>query len=537
MSIFDSVISEVKHNIGLDDKKAGSLLSALLNYITDTKNGGILGVLERFRSAGLGSVVDSWIGNGSNEELSDEQVVTVLGDETINSMAQSSDLNVSTTTRALGSMIPGVVSALTPAGEVPDDESILSQIKGFLADWGGAIGGAVVGGAATTTAVVGNAADKVSNVVGNVVGDGVTTATHAADSAKNTVTGGFKSVADSFDSDSGSDGGNSWLRWLFLLLILGLLIALGYMFCGRGNGHVSNTNSNVNRPVANANANRASSVIDSSFKLVANDGKYSVSGVVPDQKTFDDIKAKLSAEFGADNVDFSGLKIDANAKPFAAGWWDNFGKLLPSLKGWKDGSLAFAGNAVTEANGLPSAAIDQIRALFTGWTLPDVFGTATTSARSLTEVLLPSGAKLQAYPGGIEDQVVKFITSDEFKGATEDTLKAKWFDFDDLNFKFGTTELDDNSKRQLDNIVTILKEFPTVKIKIGGYTDKKGDDTVNKKLSDDRAKAVQTSLKNAGVGEQVPEAEGYGEEFAKIPETASDEERKVDRRTSIRLIK
>ncbi len=59
-------------------------------------------------------------------------------------------------------------------------------------------------------------------------------------------------------------------------------------------------------------------------------------------------------------------------------------------------------------------------------------------------------------------------------------MKNKWFSFDDLNFKFGTTELVPESKRQLDNIVAILKAFPDVKIKIGGYTDKKGDDAANK---------------------------------------------------------
>lgn len=48
---------------------------------------------------------------------------------------------------------------------------------------------------------------------------------------------------------------------------------------------------------------------------------------------------------------------------------------------------------------------------------------------------------------------------------------------------------------------------------------------------------VRSALKAAGVGDQVPEAEGYGEEFAKVPATAGDEERKVDRRTSLRLIK
>ncbi|MGJ7032793.1 DUF937 domain-containing protein [Niabella hirudinis] len=162
---------------------------------------------------------------------------------------------------------------------------------------------------------------------------------------------------------------------------------------------------------------------------------------------------------------------------------------------------------------------------------------ADPATRTLAEVTLPNGTKLQAYSGGIEDQLVQFIQSDAYKTAADSTLKEKWFNFDDLNFEFGTTKLTDSSKRQLDNIAAILKAFPDVKIKVGGYTDKKGDDAANLKLSDGRAKAVQAALKAAGVGAQVPEAEGYGETLAQVDENAPDEARAADRRTSVRLLK
>lgn len=157
--------------------------------------------------------------------------------------------------------------------------------------------------------------------------------------------------------------------------------------------------------------------------------------------------------------------------------------------------------------------------------------------RTLSEVRLGNGTVLQAYPGGVEDQLVQFIGSDEYKNSNDEALKNKWFNFDDLNFEFGTTKLTPESQRQLQNIVQILKANPDVKIKIGAYTDKKGDDKANLKLSDDRAKAVQSALKAAGVGSQVPQAEGYGEQFATVDENASDDARLVDRKTSIRLLK
>jgi outer membrane protein OmpA-like peptidoglycan-associated protein len=160
-----------------------------------------------------------------------------------------------------------------------------------------------------------------------------------------------------------------------------------------------------------------------------------------------------------------------------------------------------------------------------------------TVEHKLAEVTLPNGTKLQAFPGGIEDQLIKFIQSNDYKNGTNETLKNKWFNFDDLNFKSGSSELTPESKRQVDNIAAILKAFPDVKIKIGGYTDKVGNDAGNLKLSDSRAKAVKAVLEKAGVGAQVPEAEGYGEKFATVAETASDEERKADRKTAVRLIK
>ncbi len=128
----------------------------------------------------------------------------------------------------------------------------------------------------------------------------------------------------------------------------------------------ANVNANANRP-ANSNINASGvKTIDSSFSIKADNGKYTVTGVVPDEATRKQIVDALTAQYGAANVDFAGLRVDASARPFAAGWWDNFAKMLPNLKDWKNGTLSFAGNAITAASGLPQSALDQIKSLFTG---------------------------------------------------------------------------------------------------------------------------------------------------------------------------
>lgn len=158
--------------------------------------------------------------------------------------------------------------------------------------------------------------------------------------------------------------------------------------------------------------------------------------------------------------------------------------------------------------------------------------------KELLPITLPSGTVINAFPGGIEDKMVNFLQSDEYKNATNDDLKNKWFDFDAINFEFGSgTKLTPESETQAKNIGIILKEFPDAKVKIGAYTDKKGNDQDNLKLSQERANTVKEIFIKNGFGDRVDGAEGYGSKFATVDANASDEERAKDRRISLRFEK
>lgn len=199
--------------------------------------------------------------------------------------------------------------------------------------------------------------------------------------------------------------------------------------------------------------------------------------------------------------------------------------LLLLLLGW-----FFWKQCDKKAEAVPVATVDSTTVV-TDSTTPA--GDSVVTTRETMVVTLPSGKTLQAYKGGIEDQIVTFLKSDDYKNSTEAQLKDKWFNFDNLNFEFGTTKLTPESQIQLDNLKMILAEFPDAKIKIGAYTDNKGDANANLKLSGDRASAVKSALKTA----QVVEAEGYGSKFAKVPAEATDKERESDRKTAVRFTK
>lgn len=114
--------------------------------------------------------------------------------------------------------------------------------------------------------------------------------------------------------------------------------------------------------------------------------------------------------------------------------------------------------------------------------------------------------------------------------------KDTWFDFDRLTFEKGKSSLKSESAEQLKNVAEILKAFPEVNVKVGGYTDNTGDANANLKLSGDRAAAVKSELMKLGIDDARLESEGYGVEHP-IASNGTEEGRAANRRTSVRVTK
>ncbi|WP_326982849.1 OmpA family protein [Chryseobacterium sp. MYb264] len=165
--------------------------------------------------------------------------------------------------------------------------------------------------------------------------------------------------------------------------------------------------------------------------------------------------------------------------------------------------------------------------------------TGTTTVTRVDENIDLNGTALKGYKGGMEDKMIMFLKSDAYKKAADDSvLKDTWYDFDHVNFKTGSSnQLEAGSEGQLQNLVAILKAYPDAKIKIGGYTDKTGNEATNLKISKDRATFIKDWLGKQGVGSQVLDAEGYGSKFAKVDAKATDAERAIDRKMSVRFAK
>jgi outer membrane protein OmpA-like peptidoglycan-associated protein len=102
----------------------------------------------------------------------------------------------------------------------------------------------------------------------------------------------------------------------------------------------------------------------------------------------------------------------------------------------------------------------------------------------------------------------------------------------------------DDAKIELDKIVKIMNDNPTIQIELGSHTDCLASEKYNLKLSDKRAKASADYIKERISNPERISGQGYGESMlkvdcpceAKIKSTCSDEEHQLNRRTEFVLI-
>ena len=160
--------------------------------------------------------------------------------------------------------------------------------------------------------------------------------------------------------------------------------------------------------------------------------------------------------------------------------------------------------------------------------------TASNAASSAASALgdffktkLPDGTELNIPQFGIENKLISFL-NDSSKPVDTTT----WFNFDRLLFDTGKATLQPSSQEQLNNIAAILKAYPNVHVKIGGYTDNTGDPAANVALSEARAKNVMDALVAAGIDPSRLESKGYGDQYP-VGDNSTEEGRAQNRRIAL----
>jgi outer membrane protein OmpA-like peptidoglycan-associated protein/tetratricopeptide (TPR) repeat protein len=107
-------------------------------------------------------------------------------------------------------------------------------------------------------------------------------------------------------------------------------------------------------------------------------------------------------------------------------------------------------------------------------------------------------------------------------------LKNIFFDVNKFNLK-------PESFVELDNLVGLLKENPTLRISINGHTDNTGSPADNMKLSNNRANEVVRYLVSKGIEANRLSAKGWGE-TQPIATNSTEEGRAQNRRTEMKVL-
>lgn len=93
---------------------------------------------------------------------------------------------------------------------------------------------------------------------------------------------------------------------------------------------------------------------------------------------------------------------------------------------------------------------------------------------------------------------------------------SKLMQLGDIYFDYGKFDIREDAAIQLDKIVSIMNEYPSMIIELGSHTDCRGAKDANKKLSDNRAKASADYIRSRITTPTRISGIGYGEAKLKV---------------------
>lgn len=107
-------------------------------------------------------------------------------------------------------------------------------------------------------------------------------------------------------------------------------------------------------------------------------------------------------------------------------------------------------------------------------------------------------------------------------------LNNIFYDFDKANLRM-------ESMSELQRVLEVLNEMPSLKIEVSSHTDNRGSDEYNQKLSQARAQSVVDFLISKGITADRVIAKGYGK-TQPVATNDTDEGRQLNRRTEFKIL-
>lgn len=128
MGLFDSLASNMLGKLGGEKGAIAQVAIDLFN-----QNGGLPGVLQKFKAAGYEPEVDSWISKGSNLTIDAQQIMYALGSSTIQQAASKLNMNAQDISAKIAEYLPQVIDRMTPDGQLPREPiNVLAALMSMM---------------------------------------------------------------------------------------------------------------------------------------------------------------------------------------------------------------------------------------------------------------------------------------------------------------------------------------------------------------------------------------------------------------------
>ena len=122
MGMLDGLInSALGGMMGQGGQAQSPLLQMALQVLQ--QNGGVEGILDKFRQGGYADQAASWQSTGQNIPVSGSALQEVLGSGAIGQIAQQLGMSHGDAAGGLAQVLPQLIDRFTPNGSVPDNHS------------------------------------------------------------------------------------------------------------------------------------------------------------------------------------------------------------------------------------------------------------------------------------------------------------------------------------------------------------------------------------------------------------------------------
>lgn len=155
-----------------------------------------------------------------------------------------------------------------------------------------------------------------------------------------------------------------------------------------------------------------------------------------------------------------------------------------------------------------------------------------------------------------DTKIVSGTTSERIDDSNKYTIESNFLNSDitmhdieagavlelpNIYYDFNSSYIRNDVKSDLDNVVSLMKKYPSLEIELSSHTDSRGSEAYNQTLSQKRANSAVQYIANQGVNPSRLLAKGYGESQLRNQCTnyieCSEEAHQYNRRTEIRVTK